>query len=76
MYLIKFRQANKGYVIECLKKGATVALVSGKNRKEIINKVENELTQRKNRLNTIPYSYRDTYLEGIEVYKQILNKLY
>lgn len=75
MYLVKFRQVNKGYIVECINQGLTVALISGENRRQIINKVEYELNQRKNKLPIVSYSYKNKYIQGIEIYKQILKEL-
>ncbi|EGT3619227.1 hypothetical protein FJ641_07450 [Clostridium perfringens] len=75
MYLVKFKKFSKGYIVESIKQGLTVALISGEDRKEIINKVESEIEQRENKLRCIPYEYKNKYIQGIEVYKQILKEL-
>ena len=75
MYLVKFKKFSRGYIVESIKQGVTVALISGKDRRDIINKVESEIKQREDKLRQIPYEYKNKYRQSIEVYKQILKEL-
>lgn len=76
MYLVKLKQnSNCCYMLVCYKRNMVVAIVTGLTKEELYYKVLKELRQRQNRLNFIPYKNRNTYKEGIEVYKHMLNKI-